>query len=81
MRESKASRKNRDIVYATAKKVITDDPSALLNPFLASIVVDRLKRDEPSALAYMDRYCGSANAEVSAILDQTVRQKSIYKFG
>lgn len=44
-------------------------------PFLSTKVVERLQREHPSAVSYMNRHCGSAGAEVSAILDLYFRQR------
>lgn len=70
MRQSEASRRNMEVVRRVASDIIAEDPSARYSPTLAWQVVKRLPE---SAVQYMNRFCGGANAEVSAILDLTVR--------
>lgn len=70
MRQSDASRRNMEEVRRVVSEIIAEKPDARYSPTLAWQVVQRLPE---SAVKYMNRFCGSANAEVSAILDLTVR--------
>lgn len=53
-----------DEVRRVASEIIAENPDARYSPTLAWQVVKWLPK---SAVKYMNRFCGSANAEVSAI--------------
>lgn len=72
-RQSEASKRNMEIVRKAAEELLAERPEVRGSPVLASLVVDRLRRSNPSAITYMERHCGGSNREVSAILDLTVR--------
>lgn len=67
-RQSEANKRNEQTVRDVARSVLADTPELLNSPAFASRVVERLRRSSPSAISYMNKHCGSANAEVSTIL-------------